>query len=95
MIILTPFLCSVEALGLTFFLWVAMLNRYSKTKIWKSSLVAALYHGPEIAVQTEDSELEGLFDMEQVADRMKVRLSDEGDGSRSKLVRTSTSGCQK
>ena len=62
--------------------------------------MAALYHGPELPVCAdgdrggEGMDVEGLFDMESVAGKMKVVLSDggvnerggEGGGVRSRLL---------
>ncbi|KAG4425407.1 hypothetical protein IFR04_001557 [Cadophora malorum] len=39
---------AVEVLGLYFFVAVLVLSRFSNAQLWKTSMLAALLHGPEI-----------------------------------------------
>lgn len=76
----------VEALGIAFFCSVATFSKNNGMTIWKSSLTAALYHSLDSNELDNIQELEGLYDMEQVAEKMKVTLIKEDDASRSRLL---------
>lgn len=84
----------VECLSVGFFVWLLVCNGFSNARLWKGSLVAALYHSMDVR-RGEGGErgMEGLFDMELVAEKMAIELLDvvEGGGVRSRLVRKQTS----
>jgi hypothetical protein len=79
---------AVEILGIAFFTLLCVHNMRSKTNLWKSSLVAALYHSVDLDQQQKGKPIEGLHDMEQLADGMKVKLmaSTKDDDNWTRLI---------
>ena len=68
----------VEILTIAFFTWVAAFNRVSGAKLWKGSLIAALYHSVDLQHWKEKDSLERLYDMEQSAAQMNIILQAPG-----------------
>lgn len=73
----------VEALAIGFFIWLSIYNRMARIQLWKSSLVAVLYHGLDLQQLRRGDCPEGLYDMEQVAEKMKVSLAVTGSNEKS------------
>ena len=78
----------VELLGMIFFVWVGLSSKSSQSAIWKSSLIAAVFHSldSEELLTRNSEEVEGLYYMEQIAEKMVVRLSTDTSHHPSKLV---------
>jgi hypothetical protein len=76
----------VEALGIGFFVWVAVWNKMAAGSIWKSSLIATLFHSLHSKELDGGDSLESLYEMEKVAEKMSTRLSAGTRTYRSRLV---------
>lgn len=76
----------VEVFGLGFFCMVGFMTTISEAAIWKSSLIAALYHGLDSKEVDGRQNVEGSYAMEQVAEQTKVTLSRGTATVRSRLI---------
>ena len=77
---------AVELLGIVFFVSVGVCTSTSESEIWKSSLMAALFHSLDVETFRGQEQLEGLYGMEQIAEKTSVTLSTGTAVCRSRLV---------
>lgn len=72
----------MEVLGIVFFVAILVVGKRSQARLWKTSSLAALFHGVVLEGGEEEVEVEveTIWDMEWKAKRMWVRLESEGIG---------------